>query len=413
MFRINSKDKEDKTSKKVLSDPALKHKVVTKYGTYCRTSSFRENAIIGDVYLEAYQQSGSRDLWSVQKVTVKADGNIKGELKHKDIAFPEAVYRLALFEQYHPETGELVGKTKEELGDKHFELFSEQEGFVRDNRGVPILRAHPDAIPPGRFTIDALERSKQVLESTKDLAEVNQKTDFVLSEMFNNVSAKGNFEEVMEGLIRIGLIDEFVDSISKLESHLSDLINNPDRERRERLKKKDARKFIKEKYNTGYKWCDGDIDYRYTPIDYIWDNIEDAYSVLKKLEKEKSDIRDGLNFLYKTIACVYLLEAQSLFHKTCLNSEGSEDNNTINRIKENERKAAQILKKNMEYESEDMVEKFKQFIIQGEKPVVPDFLKKFASDYKKFRQKLSNKKRQGTFNPENMPGRTISSIFIV
>lgn len=381
---------------------------VTQYGAWCRTRAFQASEMLEPTYWEAYQQDGATDKWTVDEVGFREKDGERirtSRTLHRNLPFQAALHYLASFECGHAVLpGEPVGESAEELGDAHYRLFGEREGFIFDTSGAPHMPPGPHATGPGTFRESDVARARENAKSAQELERINQPRG-PLAEVFNSISHVGNYDEVLSGLEQIGHFDAFCEHIDEFRRHLSGAVHNPVRfdetsyrKYKTTLNPRDRKmvKYTESDYMDSYTVK----KHQLTSFDKATIALDQAYEELMAAKDKGANTDNLLTMLHKFDAVAHLLNAQALFHKACT-TKGDNDEVTA-KIRDMEKRATDICKNRLGITGADELAALKQAVIQGERAKVPDFIQEFGSDYIVARGKLARQKEDGRFNPKKL-----------
>lgn len=374
---------------------------VTKYGTWCRTRLVRETDALPPEYLEAWQQDDGSHRWSLQKVGIgEKDGEnkISTRIVRKNISFQQAAAEMAAFEHSRDVLpGEMEGASAEDLGFDHYRKFAEREGFVFDANNMPHERPHPKAQPTGRFNADDLDHAAATVKEAAGTPVVNRKND-LLSEVFNDIAYKGNFDEVLTALQNAGELESFGNAIRKFSSLLPRVGSNPDSKEQSRERPRSSRSLFSENPERGYRWTNGDYDYYLTSFDHAADALEKAYDALKTLGKRGHDTQAAEEFLYKCVATTYIVRAQGFFVLLKNDPSTLYRDQYAEQARAYEKKAAQVCRKHLGLRKGEDFDRLKQAVIQGSVTRTPDFVSRFLSAYRDWHAATRNDLDKSDYN---------------
>lgn len=375
-----------------------------RHGTWCRTRKFRGASGIETEYMEAYLQPGSKTKWTVNRVNVKQKGEdelLSSRPVQKDLSFQDALKFLAAFETSQVK---LYGAPKDEaeepaaLGERHYVTFAEREGVVFDKNGVPHMPDHEFAVPEGDFNKLDLDRAAKARAEAADLPRPDP--DALLSELFNAVSHRGNFEEVMSGLAQIGVMDEFVEKFGVYKKYMERMLaDDPYRETEYMSSPPMAQAPLRKREWPELERFSGEgMFHGHIPAFYMAVTaLDEANELLSKVQKKNiKATRELKSFLLKCELSATLIRARQLFDRANTSDKGNED--LVKRVKYLEEKAEEIYvdligSKTISPES---AEKLKQAVLQGTKGNrMPEFVRNFDKSYKALRKKLEKQVRDG------------------
>lgn len=382
--------RETKRDAQDLSEP-----FVTKYGTWCRTCLVREDEALPVEYLEAFQQDDGTHRWSLKKVSREEKGDeeiVSARTFRKNIHFLQAMAEMAAFEHSRDTLpGEITGANAEELGAKHYRAFAEREGVVFDTNDMPHLREHPEVTPDGQFRVADLDRGAKAVKAAQSQPVVNGEED-LLSDIFNDLAPRGNYDAVLDALVQAGKMKEFGDAISDFSNKLSAIGRQPAYVKKRRVNPGlPKRRFVPEKRDVAYKWSDGDVDYRYGNADYAFDALERAHDAMKTLSQKGLDTSQAERFLHKCMATAYLVHAQGYF-VALKNSYGSSSNESYAaQARALEKKAAAYCKKHLGIKKAEDFDRLKQSVIQGSVMSTPPFIRDFIQAHSSWSHEVSRR----------------------
>lgn len=374
---------------------------VTKYGTLCRSCMIRQDDRLDPEYLVAWQDADTASKWHVKRIAVinlEDEDIVSVRDTRKNLSFLQAITELSAFENgITTLPGETVGETAEELGDAHYRAFAEREGVSFDTDHVPHLPARDGVPPNGRFRQSDLDRTAQAVKAAKDAPRVNHDNG-VLSELFNLMAHKGNFTKMMQALDEMELHDTMLQAARDFKSNLAGVISHPTHYKTNingvipdtSLRKRDWKRLIK------HKWThDGTYEMNQTAFFTTVSALDRTYETIRKYDKKGIDMKPAMEFLHLCDLAAHLIYAQALFHHACTSVDGD---NHADEIRDLQKTAAEIMRKNLDITSEDEIEKTKAMIIQPDRPEIPKFIDEFLSGYSAWRTEVSRAKRHGDFN---------------
>lgn len=358
------------------------------FGGYCRTNAFRDR---GDaqrhVWLEATPNDGQGDKWTVSMVCVyTSPGQNRDQPNRsqsvslkKDVDFMTALKHLATFEEdrkrrcHHFDMLTNIPFHKGQNPFDHYIAFAEREGYIFDIHGMPYSRTSPMATPvDGTFNPADIERAdNRCLRESRDFilpAHVSsplQRSNYFL-DSFKKAARKRSYDETMEHLQAVSIMDKFIMHIEKSAQHLSSYTNN-------------------------YEQESSEIHYK-TAIE----EIDRACLSLRQLNQYERDIKAFNDFVDEYRVTCKVLYAQGIFDNIC-NDRGDRDKN-IQTLQRCERDIVGDLK-NLNSDA-DTIETIRNMITQGDKPVLPYAVSHFIEQYK---EKREQHKKEMVTPPKSRP----------
>jgi len=420
-----NKTKKENTDKVIEKQPAF----LTKFATYCRSVELVKPLEKNPSYWEAFQQSGSSELWTAREVYLEDDATGRRLLAFKTIkknlSFLDAITKLAAFERMINEeayTYTATAQTAEDLGDKHYIVMAEREGIVFANTGRPHLSNAQTGLPEtdGRFYPEDLERAEIRRKETTNLTPLNtsRKTaeDTALTELFNNLVYKGNFEETLKALQELKIHDLFIQDLGKIRSELSSILRQ-DKEffyKSHWLPSKHScytskqlpsfKKFVK------YEWSsksDG-FEVENMPVFYkILPHIGNAYKNLINTETDKVTQKNLNETLLFIEASVNLIYAKFLFNQA-LGSTNKDE--TTTQIRLHQKIAEDIFTKKLDLKNQENLENLKQYILQGDHVSIPSFMSDLETNYQHWRRNMIGTSKNQTFDAQALSSPPLPKI---
>jgi hypothetical protein len=209
------------------------------FGTRCRTESFAyttPNAGTAQyIHYEAYRERPDSDSWTVRRIlqTARASGaaSVHAEVVYQRLNFSEALALLVKkeanlrqdalsFSPVYPDAAA--------MGFAHFRNFAEREGYVFDAEGHPHPRPGPGLLPSGvTINADAADRADKHLQRPEAEFEPFPPSrrlpdTLFIFDAFNRRAIGKNHASELAGLRVLNLMDNFVNSIERMNRHLAE-----------------------------------------------------------------------------------------------------------------------------------------------------------------------------------------------
>lgn len=216
-----------------------------KYAFTARTRATQQDNALGATmiaFMRAERISRLNDTWRVMNFEIYEDENrdlrYKSRTVKDDVNFIQAMGHLASFERAASNTEsrryveldpvKLPCLQKEFFAVEHFVEVAEREGVAFDRSGTPHVKHDGRIVSEGNFMVKDLVRAAATDFAANDAAPggVGSFEQSVLSQMFNGVAVKGDFNAALTGFNALGYMDNVVGNVQTFWFSMQEYLGN-------------------------------------------------------------------------------------------------------------------------------------------------------------------------------------------
>ena len=378
-----------------------------KYAVVARTNAiFKDNALDVQLinFMRAERISRKDDSWKVMHFEIYEDENKETRFKSRvvkdDLNFIQAMAHLAAFENANnvSDTSRVIEldpvKTpflkKDFFEVEHFVGVAEREGVVFDRSGTPHVKNDGRVVSEGNFLVKDLVRADKAEEVSRlDSADgVNILEKGVLAEMFNGVSAKGDYNAALIGFNALGFMDHVAHAVQEYSFYMKAYLG----------KTIDVEGMISGKDNISKSEEKQIRDFfaqlramdKGQQIENALRNLSVAEDYLDKIEKIGVYAGPFKAFVAQCEVATHVIQGQ-IAMEALKNSRN--DNTEVLRLVENNTSAAEAKYRQMGA-TDGEIKTLKAAILKGGKPELPAIVDDFVARYSRRRDGIDAKLKE-------------------